>query len=110
MKKIFFVLLVFCIIFVSCDFGTAFEYRITGTVPTAQISYYNENGWLTNPVVVGVPYNIIFHSKQKKQLYITAKNLSATGEITVEIYIDDVLVEQDSSIEPYGIVNASYNH
>jgi hypothetical protein len=101
-------LLTFCCL--SCDSGTSFEYKVTGTVPTAQISYYSEHGWITNPTVVSLPHIITFHSKQNKQLYITAKNLSESGEITVEIYVDGVLVNKDTSTEPYGTVNASYNH
>jgi hypothetical protein len=104
------VILVFVICCFSCDLGTSFEYRVTRTVSTAQISYYSENGWVTNPAVVGIPYSIAFKSKQSKQLYITAKKLTEDGEITVEIYVDGDLVGNDTSTEPYGTVNASYNH
>ena len=109
MKRFTFIILIsFC--FFSCDFGTSFEYRITGTVPTAQVSYMHERGWITTPSVVNIPHSIAFFSKQRQQLYINAKNLTASGELTVEIFIDGVLVDSDTSFDPYGIVNASYNH
>jgi hypothetical protein len=102
--------LFYCSFILSCDIGTLYEYKISGTVGTASISYRNEDGILTNPKEVVLPHRVAFNSKKSTSLYITAASLAPSGNITVEIYVDGALKANNTSSDLYGTATTSYYH
>lgn len=54
-------------------------------------------------------WNHIFYTCDKREVYVNALNLSYTGTVSVKIWINDKIADQDADKGLYGIANAKYN-
>lgn len=89
------------------SYGKMVEYKITGNVPSASITYSTPGGG-TGQANVSLPYTLSYDYFGSDFRYISAQSNHTFSNITVEIYYMDNLVASDQCGGDYCIATATY--
>lgn len=82
-------------------------YKVDGFI-TASLTYSNEQGGTEQISEAKVPWmTTLYDMRSGDFVYISAQNDQEYGGVTVEIYLDDILVKSSSSHGAYVIATAS---
>ncbi len=76
------------------------EYKITGTAETVNIDYLDSNGDLVIINGVEIPWELTFSANSGDQVYLSAKRTGSDGTVTVTIYSDGNVLDEDTSTGP----------
>lgn len=93
--------------FAAEDLNRSIRYTITGNCAKADATYDLNGGTQQESNVTPGNWSKSYTAKQGDFLYISAQNHTATGDITVSIYVDDRLYRTASSSGAYVIATAS---
>ena len=112
MKKL--LLTTLCLSLLSCknpfaaeDTSRAIKYTITGTCTKADATYQCCGNTQQESEVRPGAWEKTYTAKKGDFIYISAQNHTATGNVTVTIYIDDKLYRTATSSGAYVIATAS---
>lgn len=75
------------------------RYEVTGSAESVNIDYLDSNGDLAIVNGQGVPWEITFSANKGDQVYLSAKRTGETGTVTVKIYKDGTLLDEDTSTD-----------
>lgn len=119
MKKTALTLLVFGILLFGCskdeeptNTSVKIEYRITSEYANdaIKIDYINAEGAVIQNKSITPPYSIIFEAFKHQQAKIDAWRPSlSSGDLTVEIYLNNVLVASETEGRATYVANASFD-
>ena len=73
------------------------EYKITGTAEAVNIDYLDSNGDLVIINGVEIPWELTFSANSGDQVYLSAKRTGSDGTVTVTIYSDGNVFDQDTT-------------
>ncbi|MCK5132244.1 MAG: hypothetical protein KAR40_08860 [Candidatus Sabulitectum sp.] len=73
------------------------EYKVTGTVETADIDYIDANGKLAIINNVKIPWSLSFTADRGHAVFLSAKNTGTAGTVAVAIYSDGNVLDEDTS-------------
>ncbi|MEA3265680.1 MAG: MmpS family transport accessory protein [Candidatus Fermentibacteria bacterium] len=73
------------------------EYKITGTAEAVNIDYLDSNGDLVIINGVEIPWELTFSANSGDQVYLSAKRTGSNGTVTVTIYSDGNVFDQDTT-------------
>ena len=76
------------------------EYKITGTAETVNIDYLDSNGDLGIINGVEIPWELTFSAKHGDSVFLSAKRTGSDGTVTVTIYSDGDVLDEDTSTGP----------
>lgn len=82
------------------------EYTITGSAPTASLTYRNASGG-TEQNEVSLPATLSFNAVGGSFVYLSAQNRSGQGDVHVAITVDGRHLQEATSSTPHGIATAS---
>jgi len=82
-------------------------YQVTTTASGVHLNYYNEYGNLVNSELTKTTWKYDFKATPNTYLYISAKNLTESGSITIEILVNDKVKFSNSTVLPYGAISCS---
>lgn len=88
--------------------GSAYHitYRISGTAPSASLTYQNAGGD-TEQKDVRVPWNVSFDARAGQFVYLSAQNKGEYGTIICEILLNGTQVKTSTSEGAYKIASCS---
>lgn len=75
------------------------KYEVTGTADAVNIDYLDSNGDLVIINGLQIPWELSFSANQGDALYLSAKRTGSEGTVTVVIYTDGVVLDQDTSAD-----------
>lgn len=75
------------------------RYEVTGSAEVVNIDYIDSNGDLAIVNGQETPWEIIFSANKGDQAYLSAKRTGDTGTVTVKIYKDGTLFDEDTSTD-----------
>ena len=75
------------------------KYQVTGSAEQVNIDYFDSNGDLAIVNGVVVPWEITFSANKGDQVYLSARRTGETGTVTVKIYKNGTLLDEDTSAD-----------
>ncbi len=75
------------------------RYEVTGSAETVNIDYLDSSGDLAIINGQNIPWEITFSANKGDQVYLSAKRTGETGTVTVKIYKDGSLLDEDTSTD-----------
>jgi len=75
------------------------KYEVTGTADAVNIDYLDSTGHLAIINGVQIPWELSFSANLGDAVYVSAKRTGSTGTVTVVIYADGVVLDQDTSAD-----------
>lgn len=75
------------------------KYEVTGSAVTVNIDYIDSNGDLAIINGQELPWEITFSANKGDQVYLSAKRAGDSGTVTVKIYKDGTLMDEDTSTD-----------
>ena len=75
------------------------KYEVTGTASVVNIDYLDSNGDLAIINGQELPWEITFSANRGDQVYLSARRISETGTVTVKIFKDGTLLDEDTSTD-----------
>lgn len=103
-----------CLLLFSCknpfepeNENRTIKYTITGTCAKADATYEFTGGTQQESNIKPGQWAKSYNAKKGDFVYISAQNYTATGDITVSIYVDDRLFKTATSSGAYVIATAS---
>ena len=77
------------------------RYEVTGSAETVNIDYLDSSGDLAIINGQNIPWEITFSANKGDQVYLSAKRTGETGTVTVKIYKDGSLLDEDKFVIRY---------
>ena len=75
------------------------EYKVTGTAESVNIDYIDSNGKLAIINNVEIPWSLTFSANRGDAVFLSAKRIGDTGTVTVTIYRDGNVLDEDTSTD-----------
>ena len=75
------------------------RYEVTGSSEAVNIDYIDSNGDLAIVNGQDLPWEITFSANKGDQVYLSAKRTGTEGTVTVKIYTDGTLLDEDTSTD-----------
>lgn len=101
------------LLFCGCDGGaggeySVFQYRVTGSASSVDITY-NSNGGISQINGVVLPYTINLAAVPSGGLlHVSARNNGGSGDVTVQILDCGIVIAHNTSSGPYCIAETDY--
>lgn len=100
----FFVIAAIAIVLAGCgddplSASITVKYEITGTAEAVNIDYIDSSGDLAIINGQELPWEITFSANRGDQVYLSAKRTGETGTVTVKIYTNGTLLDEDTSTD-----------
>lgn len=73
------------------------RYKVSGTAEIVNIDYYDSNGDLAILTNVESPWEITFTANNGDELFLFAQRVGETGTVSVTIYADGVVLDEELS-------------
>ncbi len=99
------------LLFLACsnpfDTSIAVRYEVTGSADTANITYENNSGGISQVTNVPLPWSTAFSGDPEDYVYLSAQNQGETGSITVTIFKDGEVFKRATSEGSFVIASVS---
>jgi hypothetical protein len=83
------------------------EFQVTGTAILANIEYQGIRGYYYAQKKIRLPWNYqetYYEINIGKPLYLSAQNLDSTGDLTVTIIANSIILKQATTTDPFGFI------
>ncbi len=75
------------------------KYEVTGSASAVNIDYLDSNGDLAIINGQSLPWEITFSANKGDQVYLSAKRTGDSGTVTVKIYQNGTLLDEDTTAD-----------